>query len=254
MKEIKGVIFDKDGTLFPSAEFWGPIIEREARMSLSSFKLKKKDEDELVKKIGIVVGADGEGNTYKNGFLFRHDGFFVVNVLKMVYLCIRYRLSPFKVKAIMVGLSHVLGESVDDEFDRLDFSAVRTIFSRLHENGVKIGIVSNDMCASCKNFLIHTGLDQYVSFIRGKDSETKRKPSPMAINEFATKFGLTSDEIAIVGDTKADMDFARKGSVGYTVAILTGCGDEKMLRKLSDKVYPTIDCLLEDEVLFNKRS
>ena len=227
MKEIKGVIFDKDGTLFPSAEFWGPIIEREARMSLSSFKLKKKDEDELVKKIGIVVGADGEGNTYKNGFLFRHDGFFVVNVLKMVYLCIRYRLSPFKVKAIMVGLSHVLGESVDDEFDRLDFTAVRTIFSRL---------------------------DQYVSFIRGKDSETKRKPSPMAINEFATKFGLTSDEIAIVGDTKADMDFARKGSVGYTVAILTGCGDEKMLRRLSDKVYPTIDCLIEDEVLFNKRS
>ena len=250
METIKGVIFDKDGTLFPSARFWGPIIEREARMSLSAFKLSKKNEEALIKKIGRIVGADGEGNTYKNGFLFRHDYYFLVNALHMVWLCIRYRLSPFKVKTIMVGLSHVLGQSVDKEYDRIDLADVKDIYKRLDENGVKIGIVSNDMVASCRNFLEYTDLLQYVSFIRGKDSDTKKKPSPMAINEFAALFSLKSEEIAIVGDTKADMDFARNGKVGYTVAVLTGSGDRRTLERKANVVYPTIKELKNDKVLF----
>ena len=87
-------------------------------------------------------------------------------------------------------------------------------------------------------------------FLRTKDSHVKAKPNPEALREFCQENGLESSEVAIIGDTLVDMEFAHQGKAGYRIAVLTGSGDLERLRKNADAVYPTLHDVLKDPVLF----
>ena len=68
------------------------------------------------------------------------------------------------------------------------------------------------------------------------------------------EFNLSAKDVAVIGDTKEDMRFAINGKAGYRIAVLTGSGDEKLLNRMADKVYPTILDIKSDPILFEKRS
>ena len=54
----------------------------------------------------------------------------------------------------------------------------------------------------------------------------------------------------MVGDTETDMKMAKKAKAGYTVAVLSGSNDGKLLRRLADVVYKDISFLSSDSSLF----
>ena len=94
-------------------------------------------------------------------------------------------------------------------------------------------------------------ITEYISFRRTKDSPTHKKPNPEAIREFCSEFNLESSEVAVVGDTIVDMEFAKEGKAGYAVAVLTGSGDIEGLGEKADAVYPELKDILSDPVLFS---
>ena len=81
--DIRGIIFDKDGTLFNYAEVWGPVIRQYTDTILMTFSVYE------------IVGVDDKGNNYPDGFLFNHDK--IVSIFfKILGFCIRNHISPFR--------------------------------------------------------------------------------------------------------------------------------------------------------------
>ena len=81
-------------------------------------------------------------------------------------------------------------------------------------------------------------------------SKTHQKPNPEAIKEFCREYGFSSNEVAVVGDTIVDMEFAHQGKAGYAIAVLTGSGDNEKLSEIADVVYPALENILDDPILF----
>ena len=68
---IKGVIFDKDGTLYNYSQVWGPVVKDYVDTILKTFSVR--NEKKARQEIFEIIGVDNRGNHYPDGLLFNHD-------------------------------------------------------------------------------------------------------------------------------------------------------------------------------------
>ncbi len=249
---IRGIIFDKDGTLFDYGKVWGPMMSDFIRKSLEKTHLSQEKSNMYRKELLQIIGVDDLGRIYPNGVIFSHDEFLKA-FWRIFILTMRYRLSPFYVGSICYRFLHHNEDVVEGGISEDLFPDAEPVIRAAYERGYIIGIVTNDTTASAELFLEKMRIRKYVSFLRTKNSNTKRKPNPEALEEFCRETGIAPEEVAIVGDAIPDMEFGRNGKAGYLVAVLTGFGDEKELSALADAIYPDIRGILEDKVLFPEK-
>ncbi len=249
MASLKGIIFDKDGTLFNYGEVWGPVFSQAIAKGLSGSSLTEARKEACIDDFLKILGVDGKGNTYPDGIIFRHNRK-ITATLRLLLLCLRYHLSPFMVGRSMFAFMRKSDLGLEKRIENMEFPGVKEVFEEAYKRGYILGIVTNDTMGSTRIFLDKMGISQYISFIRTKDNSTHQKPNPAAIREFCDEKGLESMEVAIVGDTVVDMEFAHLGKAGYAVAVLTGSGDVEGLEKHADAVYPTLLDVLSDPILF----
>lgn len=247
--KIKAILFDKDGTLFNYGEIWGSIIAQSLSTSMPLKKLSPEKRKQCLREFQIVIGVDESGHSYSDGILFRHDR--LINAtFRLLRLCFRYRLSPIKVYQATVGVAKRSDHGLKEKLDNIDFPDVRTVFEACHMRGYTLGMVTNDTNISTSMFLERMDAYKYISFIRTGESACRHKPNPQAIKQFCQENKISSEEVCVVGDTIIDMQFAKNGKVGYSVAVLTGSGDKGALSRLSNAVYPSLKDILSDPVLF----
>ena len=245
--QIKGIIFDKDGTLFNYSEVWGPIIGKNISTVIKVFNLQKKPQAR--RQLAAFIGVDSDGYINPKGILFNHEEI-VRGFLKLLKFCIRCHINPFKTLYLFSKLlteSQIAG--LEKTLEKIDFSSVRLLFNKLEDKNVIIGVVTNDTTKSTKVCLESIGIAEQVQFLKTKDSNCRKKPHPQAIYQFCETFNLKPEEIAVVGDTNADMTFAERGKVSYKVGLLSGAGDRSAIEKIADIIYPDISSLLTDKVL-----
>ncbi len=240
---------DKDGTLFNYAEVWGPVIDKAVCDAFASLGVKEDKLDKLSLKLERLIGIDRNGINYKGGILFR-PGRAPLIILKLIILMLLYGLNPFKVIKMIQRGFEVAGEMMKEDLANREFPGIKDLFEKLKERKYYIGIVTNDDVETTRCFLKRMGVTELVDFVRGKGSECKTKPNAEAFRQFLKEFSLCAEDVAVIGDARGDMKFARNAKAGYTVAVLTGSGDKKMLKRYADAIYPTILDITEDKVLF----
>jgi haloacid dehalogenase superfamily, subfamily IA, variant 1 with third motif having Dx(3-4)D or Dx(3-4)E len=244
---IKGIIFDKDGTLFNYSEVWGPIIGRSITTIMKVFNLQ--NHPTARRRLADFVGVDQDGYINPKGILFNHEEI-IRGSLKFISFCLKCHLNPIKTVLLFKRLlaeSQTVG--LDKILSEIDFSNIHELFNKLEAKGIIVGVVTNDSTESTKICLETMGIADQVQFLKTKDSNCRKKPSPQAIEQFCRTFSLKPEEVAVVGDTNADMTFADRGKAGYKVGLLSGAGDLKAIEKLADVIYPDISSLLTDPVL-----
>ena len=247
---IKAIIFDKDGTLFNYADFWGPIVSRNSIIGFRRFNISEEMADDLAYSFEKTFGVDRNRVNHPEGILFRHDKI-LSGIMRVSLKSIRNGLNPFKVVKVLMNLmDHV---NIDRDIEAYDFPPVAPLFRALKDRGYIIGVVTNDMSENTMKFLKAMHIDRMVDFLRCRDSGCLNKPNPDSIRELCRSYRLDPSEVCMVGDTKIDMKFGKNGKVGYRIAVLSGCGDEPLLRRNSDVVYPTVLDLVGDPVLFPER-
>ncbi|WP_428031551.1 HAD family hydrolase [Ancylobacter sp.] len=95
------------------------------------------------------------------------------------------------------------------------------VLARLHASGLPLGIATNDAEPNARLQADRLGLSPYVMAIYGHDSGYGSKPAPGMVRAFSTLTGLPVATIALVGDTRHDLDTARAAGA---MAILVRCG------------------------------
>jgi phosphoglycolate phosphatase len=217
---IKGLIFDKDGTLFDFRVSWGAWA--------AGFLTRTARDPDHARLLGEAIGFDPATVS------FRPDS----PVIAATAADIAAALVP-----------HLPGTTVAELTDRIDASAamapmseavpLRPLLAGLRASGLRLGLATNDSEAPARQHLSAHGITDCFDFIAGYDSGHGAKPGPGMCLAFAEKVGLPPARIAMVGDSRHDLVAGRAAGM-RTVAVLTGVAGADELTPLADVILPDI--------------
>lgn len=221
MAAIKGILFDKDGTLVDFHATWSAVAE------LMAIEAADGDTDKAGRLL-TAAGLDPETHT------FRADSVFAAGTnLDIIELWFpelsrgaqmetveRFnRLTTDRGAAMAVALPGVVGA-----------------LGSLHAQEYRLGVATNDSTLGCERMLSALGIAQLFDAAYGYDAVANAKPAPDTVRAFCDLTGLKPAEIAMVGDNRHDLDMAHAGGCGLAIGVLSGTGTRESLSSLAHVV------------------
>lgn len=225
-ERIRGLLFDKDGTLFDFALSWSGVLndtlanltpdaDLQARMALATGYDKVAGRFEPGSP--AVAGALDEVAATWAGFL--------PDVRPVDVLQVADRIATDAVNA---------GSLVPAVPDLPGF------LSGLRAQGFFLGIATHDSEAAARAHVDGFDSLELFDFVCGYDSGHGLKPGPGMLLAFAQATGLAPAEIAMIGDSIHDLGVAPAAGAAMAVGVLTGPAEHKDLAPYADHVLPSI--------------
>lgn len=112
----------------------------------------------------------------------------------------------------MVKTYHIHNEANHDQYVK-EFPYVKEVVEKLHQNGVKIGIVSNKRRLVVNMGLRLFDLEKYMDTVVCVEDAPKAKPEPDLIYTALNRLEAKPEEALMVGDSRYDMIAARRAGV-----------------------------------------
>lgn len=200
------ILFDKDGTLVDFDRTWGPAAGAVMRHFAG-------DDDAVLERLHLVSHyLPDQGRFLQTSPLIAGSS---------------RQYGPLWAEVLARPADAAFFEEMDELFREEGTRCLTPIgrpaetLGRLHAQGLLLGIATNDAEPSARLQAARLGLDPYLSAIYGHDSGYGSKPAPGMIQAFSLLTGLPMQAIALVGDTRHDLDTARAAGA---MAILVRCG------------------------------
>lgn len=246
---IKGVLFDKDGTLLKFQELWMDAAKYVIWdfCFVNHLPISSELEEFFLKAMGVennVIRQDGP-LAYMT---YEQIGEAVVNALKAVEykdLSTKLQLDIYgraaKISRELAGQQmKILFETVleREELTCLPTCDLKRLFHRLKKQNIKIGLATADNRPVTEKCLKQLGIAEEFDFFGCNDGILKPKPEKDMFEAFCKECGLLPEEVAVVGDTANDMCFA-KNAGGMAVGILCGLAKKEELEQLADVILDT---------------
>lgn len=217
---IDGLLFDKDGTLFDFRISWGRWAQ--------GFLAQIARDAAHAERLGRAIGFDPATGS------FAPDS----PVIAATAADIAAALAP-----------ELPGVTVAELTDRIDASAAQAPMSQavplaplmasLRDRGLRLGVATNDSEAPARQHLQNHGITACFDFIAGYDSGYGAKPGPGMCLAFARQLGLDPARVAMVGDSRHDLEAGRAAGM-RTIAVLTGIARREELAPHADVVLTDI--------------
>lgn len=225
---IKAVLFDKDGTLIDFMYTWYPVFGQFVDALAQTGGL---DEDKKT-ELGTLLGDTGEG--ISGDSVFAHGSF--EDILGMVQ-----SLLPQMDSRTLRGcfLKAVSGAPLQAR----PIGAARHTLEKLKQKGYVLGVATADHRESTLRTLETAGLLDCFHFIGADDMVPRGKPFPDLMEAFCADHNLDPAEVAMVGDTRRDVEFARNSGAGQVVFV-TCTFPNSQVAALADTVVTDINQLL----------
>jgi phosphoglycolate phosphatase len=221
MTGIRGLLFDKDGTLFDFMATWGQWT----RDLLDDLAAGSADLSETLAR---AVGYDrATGSFAADSPVIAHTPAEIADAL-LPHLP---GSSPMALVARMNALSATAGQ--------VEAVPLAPLFRQFRDMGYRIGLVTNDSEEPARAHLARAGLTPLFDYVAGSDSGHGAKPEPGPLLAFAGRFGLRPAEVLMVGDSRHDLVAGRAAGM-QTAGVLTGLAGRGDLDPLADVVLPDI--------------
>ena len=201
---IKGVLFDKDGTLFHFTDTWGVWCDR-LLTELSP------DDPALRQQLAGAIGYDLHQQTFTPGASFISES---ADQTAMTLSSLLPSMSADEVADVGLGLL--------DNLPLAPVTDLPLLFAALKDVGLTIGLATNDYESTARKHLSQLAIFDYFDFICGFDSGYGSKPAPGMIYAFCDNTALEPNQVAMVGDSTHDLSAGHAAGVAMTVGVLTG--------------------------------
>lgn len=222
---IKGILFDKDGTLVDFQATWHAIGDA---MALEAADGDRQRADALMD----AAGYDSESTR------FRADSVFAAGTNADIVALWHPRLTDGQRLAMVERFDTFC--AIEGAANAVALPGVVAAIKELHAGGIKLGIATNDSTAGAERTLLTLGVAQMFAAAFGYDAVAKPKPAPDSVIAFCDLTGLKPSEIAMVGDNRHDLELGRAGGVGLNVGVLSGTGTRESLSPLADIIVDSV--------------
>lgn len=201
---IKGLVFDKDGTLFHYGDTWAVWTD------LVLEDLSAGDGDKA-RELAHAVGYDPERKEFLAGSLVVGASAGEIN---QAWADLLPDMSFEDVDAIAV--KHL------ESLPSLPVCDLKALFSGMKAKGMKLGLITNDYEAGAVLQLQSEGILDLFDFVAGFDSGHGAKPAADPLLAFGKVVDLPMEAVAMIGDSTHDLGAGRAAQVGKTIGVLTG--------------------------------
>ncbi len=204
-KEIRGVIFDLDGTLVDSLE----AIRTAFLHTVSTLEL----DIDVEKSFGQLM--NWPLTTGMEKILPGTDLNEAVKVFRTKYYGIYKDMTPLK-------------------------SGIPEVLAYLAGSGVKLTVATNKHAPYARELLEHLAIDGFFEAIIGVGDVTNPKPAPDMVDAALQKMGTTRDDTILVGDSQVDIETAKNAKIDvYVVSDSFDPPEELVKRKPRKMFYST---------------
>jgi phosphoglycolate phosphatase len=222
---IRGVLFDKDGTLIDINGTWVPIYRK---LLKDEFGVDEAGANALMQKIGYDPQTDR----------FLPDTILASGTTRQFVEALWPGLDARGIAAKITVIDVKYAPLAREVLKPL--MPLVPLMEELKAMGIRIGVATNDSHYSAKGHLEHLGVHDHFEEVIAADTVAVPKPAGNMIRQFCLTTGLKPEEIAMVGDNSHDMMEARNGGAGLAIAVLTGNAEVGDIEHLADHVLDSI--------------
>jgi phosphoglycolate phosphatase len=222
---IKGILFDKDGTLIDVNRTWVPMYRKMLAIEFGT-------DNALTNELLTLAGFDA---TQEN---FRPGSPLAGGTTRQIVSLWWPKMSAAEQDA--------KARFIDSHYAPMakDFLAplmpLKPILESLTAEGYILGVGTNDSFASADGQVQAMQLSEYFKVILGSDSVKAPKPSGDMISAFANFCGIKPSEVAMVGDNTHDLEEAKHGGAGLGIGVLSGNSAREHLQHLADHIIDSV--------------
>jgi len=222
---VRGILFDKDGTLLDFTPTWLPAYKAGALFAAGG------DED-MARLMMISTGLDEETNDFFHGSLLASS---TTDRIAEAWVTLGADHSAVSLTALL-----------DDIFAQqtahtsVPFPGLFDLISGLAEKDIILGVATNDGEVSARQFISTSNIDPFISFVAGYDSGHGGKPAPGMVLAFCDAHDLPPACVMVVGDNHCDLEMGRAAGAGYLVGVLSGNGTRDELAPFADIIIDGI--------------
>jgi phosphoglycolate phosphatase len=225
LADIKGILFDKDGTLVDFNATWLGVADFMA-MDASDGDRWKAD------RLLAAAGFDFANRRFKPDSIFASG-----TNLDVVELWFP-RLSNEDQMLAVARFNEIT--SVQGSTMAVALPGIVETLAALHKRSYRLGVATNDSTSGAEKTLVTLGVAQLFDAAYGYDAVANPKPAPDTIQAFCDLTGLKPSEIAMVGDNRHDLEMARAGGCGLAVGVLSGTGTRESLAEIADVILDSV--------------
>ncbi|WP_342773832.1 HAD family hydrolase [Histidinibacterium lentulum] len=219
---LRGIVFDKDGTLYDFNATWGA-------WTLGMLEAEAGGDPLLVEAMAELLGYDPEARR------FRKDSLVIAHTPGEIADVIGPLLPGRPSKAEIVGRMNARSAVAP----QVEAAPLGPFLDGLIGRGLTLGVATNDGEQPARAHLEASGVADRFAFLAGADSGHGYKPGPGQLRAFCEATGLIPSEVAMVGDSAHDLLAGRAAGM-VTVGVLTGLAEEADLAPLAEVVLTSI--------------
>ena len=223
---IRGILFDKDGTLIDYERTWVPINRHVAAYAARG---DAKVAEELLRRFGQdpVTDAVTPGSVLAAG-----------SVDDIASAFAGY-LGPRAPPDLAAGIDRVY--SAGGALHAVLIHGVRETLGELKRRGFLLGVATNDSKGGLEASLHRSNILGEFHFTAGCDSGFGGKPGPGMARAFCQGVDIAPEDAAMVGDAVHDLAMGRAAGFALNIGVLSGTSGREDLEGFADLILDSIN-------------
>ncbi len=227
---IKGILFDKDGTLFDYHQTWMPLNWQAALHAA-------RGDEGTARRLLVDTGWNLDTDRVDQGTIIAAGS---NRQIAEAWIAAGVDWTEEELSEEITGLFSVGG--IESAVPVTDLKALLT---KLTSDGYACGVATSDSERGARAMLDKHDVSNLFSFISGYDSGYGLKPEPGMFTAFCNQSGLSPDTVVMVGDNWHDIEVGRRGGAAKCIGVLTGTSGRSDLEPVADYVLDSVAELTE---------
>ena len=225
MAAIRGVLFDKDGTLVDFNATWSAIA-RQLAMRAAEGDTQRADALLTLSGYDLLSGR------------FLADSVFAAGTNAEVVELWHPGLEREELRRVTALYDEITAR--EGAASAVALPGIVDAIRALHARQIALGVATNDSTSGAEQTLAALGISGMFAAAYGYDAVARPKPAPDVLVAFSDMIGVRLSEIAMVGDNRHDLETGRAAGAGLVVGVLSGTGTRYTLEPLADVVLDSV--------------